>query len=115
MPTPADPELYELAKEIASAIYKKPSAYKSGFIVKTYKELGGRYLDDDQPRNLSRWFAEDWKDIGNREYPVYRPTRRVTARTPLTPAEIDPENLREQIQLKQRIKGERNLPAFKKK
>lgn len=115
MPTPADPQLYELAKEVADAIYKKHSAYKSGFIVKTYKELGGTYLDDDQPRNLSQWFREDWKDIGNQAYPVYRPTRRVAASTPLTPAEIDPANLRQQIRLKQRIKGERNLPPFKKK
>ena len=29
-----NPELYEKAKEIADETYKKPSAYKSGFIVK---------------------------------------------------------------------------------
>lgn len=115
MPTPADPELYEKAKEIADAIYKKPSAYKSGFIVQTYKEMGGAYLDDDKPRKLARWFREDWRDVGPGPYPVYRPTRRVTADTPLTPPEIDPANLRRQIALKQRIRGERNLPPFRAK
>ena len=113
MPTPADPALYAKAREVADAVYSKPSAYKSGFIVKTYKELGGTYIDDDQPRNLARWFREGWRDVGPGPYPVYRPTRRVTAKTPLTPAEIDPQNLRQQIALKQQIRGARNLPPFK--
>jgi hypothetical protein len=36
-----NPELYKKAKQIAVEKYNKPSAFKSGFIVKTYKELGG--------------------------------------------------------------------------
>jgi hypothetical protein len=36
----------------ADKIYKKPSAYKSDYIVKTYKELGGRYKDDNETKNL---------------------------------------------------------------
>ena len=28
---------------MADEIYEKPSAYKSGYIVKKYKELGGKY------------------------------------------------------------------------
>jgi len=43
MPTVNDPKLYEKAKKIADDKYSKPSAYKSGFIVKTYKEMGGTY------------------------------------------------------------------------
>lgn len=34
-----NPTLYEKVKFIADNLYDKPSAYKSGFIVKTYKEL----------------------------------------------------------------------------
>lgn len=108
-----NPELYEKAKKLADETYKKPSAYKSGFIVKKYKELGGKYSDDDKPKNLKRWFEEEWHDIGKKEYPVYRPTKRVSEETPLTVDEINPENLKEQIKLKQKIKGGKNLPAFK--
>ena len=41
MPTPANPKLYTEVKKYADTIYSKPSAYKSGFIVKTYKQNGG--------------------------------------------------------------------------
>lgn len=111
MPIIDNPKLYEKAKQIADSKYSKPSAYKSGFIVKTYKEMGGTYTDDNKPKNLQRWYKEQWKDIGNLDYPVYRPTKRVNKKTPLTPDEIDPNNLIQQIILKQLIKG--NLPKFK--
>ncbi len=110
-----DQNLYQKAKKIADEKYKKPSAYKSGFIVKTYKELGGTYSDDKQPKELKQWFKEKWVDVGNMSYPVYRPTVRVNKQTPLLVSEIDPKNLKKQIKLKQKIKGEKNLPPFKKK
>jgi hypothetical protein len=47
---------------------------------------------------------------------VYRPTIKVSkTKTPLTVNEIDPDQLKKQIKLKQKIKGESNLPKFKKK
>lgn len=112
MPKILNPKIYEKAKKIADEKYEKPSAYKSGFIVKTYKELGGKYGDDKEEKKLSRWFKEEWKDVGNEEYPVYRPTKKVSDKTPLTPDEIKPSNLKEQIKLKQKIKGDKNLPKF---
>lgn len=112
MPTILDRDLYERVKKEADKVYTKPSAYKSGYIVKKYKELGGRYANDDKPKNLQRWFKENWTDIGQQDYPVYRPTKRVTKETPLTASEIDPEQAKEQIKLKQKIKGESNLPPF---
>jgi len=112
MPIINNPTLYEKAKKIADDKYTKPSAYKSGFIVKTYKEMGGTYTDDNKPKNLKRWFKEDWKDVGGMDYPVYRPTKKVSSKTPLTPSEIQPANLRNQTQLKQKIKGKSNLPPF---
>ena len=115
MPIINDKALYEKAKKIADATYKKPSAYKSGFIVKKYKELGGTYSDDKQPKELKRWYSEMWKDVGNMDYPVYRPTVRVNKQTPLLVSEIDPKQLKKQIKLKQKIKGEKNLPPFQKK
>ena len=114
MPIPINKELYELVKQYADIVYKKPSAYKSGFIVKTYKQLGGTYKEDNKEKSLTRWYSETWKNIGNGEYPVYRPTIRINKNTPLTINEIDKTNLKQQIKLKQKIKGTRNLPPFKK-
>jgi len=107
--------LYEKVKEEADLRYKKPSAYKSGWIVKTYKERGGTYTGTKPKTGLSRWYKERWTDVGDKDYPVYRPTIRVSKDTPLTVSEIDPQNLRKQIALKQRYKGEKNLPRFNKK
>ena len=111
---PTDISLYSKAKQIADKTYSKPSAYKSGFIQKKYKEMGGDYKDDGE-KPLKRWFEEDWKDIGNKEYPVYRPTKRVSKKTPLTATEIDPKQAVSQIDLKQKIKGNANLPPFANK
>ena len=135
-----DKKLYDFVKDHASHIYKKPSAYKSGYIVKTYKSLGGKYsnlprepsrfnglegrvpmfnggmgdkVPYDKPRNLERWFKENWQDVGDKKYPVYRPTVRINKDTPLLVSEIDKSNLLKQINLKQKIKGKSNLPAFK--
>ncbi len=115
MAIPKNKELYAKVKSMADQIYKKSSAYKSGYIVKKYKELGGTYSDDKQPKELKRWFNEQWKDIGGKEYPVYRPTVRINKDSPLTVSEIDKKQLQQQIKLKQKIKGSKNLPPFKKK
>lgn len=111
MPIIDNPKLYEKAKKIADEKYEKPSAYKSGYIVKTYKAMGGTYTDDNKPKDLDRWYKEQWKDIGGSEYPVYRPTKKISrTKTPLIPSEIS--NLEQQIKLKQIIKGKKNLPPF---
>jgi hypothetical protein len=88
---PKNTALYERVKQ---SIHMKPSAYRSGLIVKKYKQLGGTFIGP-KPRltGLSRWFAENWKsDTGKYRYTskssVYRPTRRVTARTPRTFSEL---------------------------
>jgi hypothetical protein len=112
MPTIDNPDLYETARKIADKTYDKPSAYKSGFIIKKYKELGGTYSGKKENKGIRRWFKEKWLDIGGKEYPVYRPTERVSKDTPLTASEIDPANLKKQIALKQIIKGTTNLPKF---
>lgn len=115
MPIIVDKHLYNLAKSQADKVYSKPSAYKSGYIVKRYKEMGGRYRDDGEPKKLAQWYKEEWKDVGNKKYPVYRPTKRINETTPLTVDEIDKDNLKKQINRKQIIKGKNNLPAFKSK
>ena len=85
-------------------------------IVKTYKALGGEFDGkQDEKTGLNRWFDEEWKDVGNEDYPVYRPTKKKRAETPLTINEVDKTNLKKQIKLKQKIKGKINLKPFKAK
>jgi hypothetical protein len=121
MAVPIDKELYEKVKEIVYKQYSKPSAYRSGALVKLYKSMGGRYEDNNKKKEkpLERWFSEKWIDINSNKtktsYPVYRPTKRINKDTPLTVDEIDKKDLQKQIKLKQKIKGNKNLPAFKKK
>jgi hypothetical protein len=116
-----DPIIYKKAKQIADQVYDRPSAYKSGFIVKKYKEMGGRYSDDvpKQKTDLKRWFNEKWSDINpykdEQTYPVYRPTKRVNKKTPLILSEIDMDNLKKQSKLKQTYRHTKKLPPFIKK
>jgi hypothetical protein len=111
--TPKDPALYKHAAKLAAQVYRKPSAYRSGYTVKLYKQLGGEFVPDHKIAPLKRWFAEQWRDIGHKQYPVYRPTLRITDKTPLTASEIDPRQRTKQIALKQKIRGLHNLPPFK--
>jgi hypothetical protein len=120
MPTPSNPELYEKIKKEVWDQYKKPSAYRSGQLVKKYKEAGGKYLEDNEEKNLARWFAENWQRVGpfkndEKSYPVYRPTKRISEKTPLTVEEIDPIDLMMKSIQKQKIKGKENLKPFKPK
>ena len=115
MATPLDPKLWEKVKREVSAVYKTNSAYRSGAMVRRYKELGGEFKEKTKPNTgLTRWFKEEWRDIGGLSYPVYRPTKRISKETPLLEREIDKANLKQQIAKKQQIKSG-VLPAFKPK
>lgn len=120
MPTPLNEQLYQDVKKKIMASYKKNSAFASGAIVKEYKRLGGKYANDDKPRNLSRWFKEKWIDINpilgitnDDAYPVFRPTVKVDSNTPTLLQDIPVSKLKKQYGLKQQYKGDKNLPRFK--
>jgi hypothetical protein len=130
MPTPTDPNLYDEARDFIMSKYKKNSAFASGATVKHYKQLFKKkhgehsrpYYDDNSPKNLKRWFEEKWVNVNpmlgilnDNAYPVFRPTNKVSSKTPTTVQQIPLSNLKEQFKLKQKYKGERNLPTFKKK
>ncbi len=122
MAEPANKELYDTVKRIVNSMYSKNSAYRSGMYVQLYKRLGGTYklkkdkkqTIDDYP--LKRWFNEKWQDVNpnktEESYPVYRPTKRITKETPKTKNEINKKTLEKQAELKQKIKGSKNLPKF---
>jgi len=117
-PIVSNKELYEDVRRYADKIYKHPSAYKSMYIQKLYKRLGGTYKDDGKERKLLRWINEHWEDISNKKsphYPVYRPTVKVSEDTPLLVNEIDKNDLKKKIEQKQLIKGFKNLTPFKHK
>ena len=94
--TPIDRELYESIKEYVWSVYDKPSAYRSGMLVKLYKAAGGRY--QGQEANLKRWFAEKWTnqrgEVGYRtKSDIYRPTVRISDKTPTTFAELSQKEI----------------------
>ena len=101
-----DPELYRVAKEVADNKYKKPSAYKSGFIVRLYKALGGKYGGKKKEKDgLSRWFKEDWRNqrgqVGYKfKSDIYRPTKRITEDTPSTFSELEKERIEKARKIK---------------
>jgi len=113
---PKDIALYEKVKKVVYSQYKKPSAYRSGAVIKEYKKQGGTFIDDNKPKPLKRWFQEEWRDVNpfktKTSYPVFRPTKRINKDTPLTLQEIEPENLIQQSIKKQKIKGKKNLSPF---
>jgi len=115
---PLDTKLYEKVKKEIYIRIPKHSAYRSANVVREYKKRGGKFINDGKERTLSRWFQEKWKDVNPNKtktsYPVYRPTVRVSRKTPLTLKEIDKKDLLEQSRRKQIIKGSRNLRPFKK-
>jgi hypothetical protein len=95
MPTPTDKDLYDKIKIEITSKYK-PSAYRSGMIVKKYKEEylkkhnnSNAYTGNRENSNLKRWFSEAWRnqrgEVGYKnQNDVYRPTIRVNAKTPTT-------------------------------
>lgn len=117
-PQPIDIHLYEKARQMADLIYDRPSAYKSGAIVRLYKEMGGRYIGEKKEGDINRWFNEEWIDVNpfktSSSYPVYRPTKKVSKKTPLTVYEIDPKDLIKKSKKKQKIKSDK-LDPFKPK
>ena len=101
MPTPQDPKLYAKAKRMANKVYgDKTSAYKSMFIVKTYKGLGGTYSGSKPTtKGTKRWLNEEWIAVkpfvehgkkvpcgvsDRRRKHACRPSKRVNKKTPIT-------------------------------
>lgn len=120
---PTDIKLYNKIKK--DIFTKNPinSAYRSGLLVKTYKEefkkkygIVEPYFGEKKMEGLTRWYRENWKNINfdkdKNLYPTYRPTIRVNKDTPKTVQEIPLKKLKEQILLKQIYKSTKNLPKF---
>jgi hypothetical protein len=59
--------LYKKAKDQADKIYKRDGLYKSAYIVKAYKEMGGTYTGKkDTSKGVRRWLEqEQWVNVLN--------------------------------------------------
>ena len=63
---PLDKDLYaDVVAEAKERFDVWPSAYASGWVVKTYKARGGRYAGGDKKTRsgLTKWFGESWVDL----------------------------------------------------
>ena len=49
-----DEEIYKKAKKKADETYKRNSAYKSMFLVKVYKDMGGRFKGKKEVKGVSK-------------------------------------------------------------
>ena len=98
MPEPTNKKLYDEVKQEIYAKYPKHSAYRSGLLVQEYKKRGGGYSGDKSKGSLGRWFKEEWSNQrGEAGYKkkgdVYRPTKRVSSKTPATFSELSKKEI----------------------
>ena len=124
MPTPTDKELYDKVKKSVMNKIKINSAYRSGLIVKQYKEEyykkhnnQNAYKGNKDVSNLGRWFKEKWTnqngEIGyKKKGDVYRPTIRINNKTPITFNELTKNQIKkaqEEKKKKGRVNKFKNL------
>ena len=107
MPEPKDKSLYNSVK---SRVYNKMpqhSAYRSGHLVREYKEAykkkhnsSSAYTGSKKGSNLGRWYSEKWRnqrgEVGySKSGDVYRPTIKVSSKTPKTYNELSSSRIQE--------------------
>ena len=98
-------KLYKKAEELADKVYKRHSLYKSAFIQKKYKELGGKYKEKkpSEKTGINRWLkGEKWIEVkpyltsgkivicgtSEKKGKACRPLNRVKEKTPITINEL---------------------------
>jgi len=106
MNKPKDMKLYNAVK---ARIYKRMtthSAYRSGLVVKEYKKVykkkygnSNSYVGKKDKTGLVRWFGERWRNqrggVGyKKKGDVYRPTKKISKKTPLTYNELSKTDIK---------------------
>ena len=108
MSLPKDKKLYNKTKQYIYKKYPKHSAYRSGLLVQEYKKrFSKKYGKKRDPyigkktekKGLGRWFREKWVnqrgEVGYRyKSDVYRPSKRVTKKTPKTYKELSKRQIK---------------------
>jgi len=104
---PVDKQLYNQTKKKIYSLYPKHSAYRSGMLVKEYKkQFSLKYGSRNSPyygkktykKGLARWFKEKWVnqrgEVGYKyKHDIYRPSLRITKKTPKTHQELTKKEL----------------------
>lgn len=117
MNVPKDQVLYDKVKKEIYLKYTKHSAYRSGLLVKNYKDAyfkkyksnDAYYGKKDENKGLSRWFSEVWLNqrgqVGyQKKGDIYRPLFRITNQTPKTYGELSRNQIEKAI-LEKKSKG----------
>lgn len=116
MPVPRDFVLYERTKNDIFHKIPKHSAYRSGILVQEYKRRFSQkyglkkypYIGKKTEKvGLKRWFSEKWVnqrgEVGYRyKSDVYRPSIRVTRKTPITYGELSSDQIQKARKTKYR-------------
>lgn len=132
---PSNKVLYDKVSKQATNIFKSNRGiYRSAWIVKEYKRLGGTYIGK-QPSikdpGLKRWFKEKWIDLNRPiygkskeiigyepcgrtdstkgEYPLCRPIKRITKQTPKTLSELSITTIKKAKAAKKHVKSNGNI------
>jgi hypothetical protein len=106
---PNDEKLYNKTKKYIYKKYPKHSAYRSGLLVQEYKKrFSKKYGKKSVKKGLGRWFREKWVnqrgEIGYRyKSDVYRPSKRITKKTPKTYKELSKQQIKKARSKKYRI------------
>jgi len=101
---PTDKELYEKIKKKVYKDMPTHSAYRSGQLVKQYKEAFEKKHGDKKKsytgksNKLKNWFREEWRtQEGSTTYKkkgdIFRPTKRITKDTPTTFKELSKKEI----------------------
>lgn len=106
MTIPTDIILYEKIKTDIYNKYPNHSAYRSGLLVRKYKEEFSRLYPNYEPYitpkneniGLNRWFNEKWTnqrgEVGYKyKSDIYRPNKKITDDTPTTFNELSKEEI----------------------
>lgn len=127
MSSPTNKKLYEKVKNLANKKFKSPSGiYRSSWIVKEYKKRGGKYSGKKNTKSgLSRWYKEKWVDLNRKTngkyekcgrksakkgvYPICRPSKRISNKTPRTFREISKKSIKKAKKDKSIIKSRGNI------
>ena len=131
MSKPRDPKLYDKIKKEVYKNIPKHSAYRSGIIVQKYKKAylkiykkNNAYIGKKtKKKGLKRWFDEKWVNqrgkIGYKyKNDIYRPSKRITKKTPITHNELTKKEIkraRKEKYKKGRVKAFRKSFKSKKK
>ena len=127
MSEPVNKALYEKAKRMATEKFTSPTgAYRSMWIVRQYKKMGGTYSNRKSTSKLERRRKEGWVDLNqpngkggyercghkntqNNKYPLCRPSKTISKDTPRKYQDISESSIRKANIEKQKIRENGNI------